>query len=181
MSPAPFENPPADAAVPQGAAVATPNATDATISEAWVTIRSRKKLILAVASLGAIYGLYSGYTQPKLYDSSGTIEIRNGSSNEYKIGTTSRLGNDESSRIATEVAILKSDSLMLSVARDLNLANNPYFGGGGPYRSVDEPARPPRHHRRAAGRRQRRRHYQDRHHSHQLQHAQRAAILRHHQ
>ena len=46
---------------------------------------------------------------------------------------------DESSRIATEVAILKSDSLMLSVARDLNLANNPYFGGGGPYRSVDEP------------------------------------------
>ena len=139
MSPVPFENPPADAAVPPGAAVAAPNATDATISEAWVTIRSRKKLILAVAALGAIYGLYSGYTQPKLYDSSGTIEIRNGSSNEYKIGNTSRLGNDDSSRIATEVAILKSDSLMLSVARDLNLANNPYFGGGGAYRSVDEP------------------------------------------
>ena len=93
MSPVPFENPPADAAVPSGAAVAAPNATDATISEAWVTIRSRKKLILAVAALGAIYGLYSGYTQPKLYDSSGTIEIRNGSSNEYKIGATNRLGN----------------------------------------------------------------------------------------
>jgi capsular exopolysaccharide synthesis family protein len=139
MSPAPFDNPPADAAVPVRPAPDAPNATDATISEAWVTIRARKKLILAVASLGAIYGLYSGYTQPRLFDAYGTIEIRSGSSNEYRIGVTNRTGGDETSRIATEVAILKSDSLMLSVARDLNLANNPYLGGGGPYQSVDKP------------------------------------------
>jgi polysaccharide biosynthesis transport protein len=139
MSPVPFDNPPADAAVPVATAAPASTTTDATISEAWVTIRARKKMILAIAALGAIYGLYSGYTQPRLFDASGTIEIRSGSSNEYRIGTASRT-NEESSRIPTEVAILKSDSLMLAVARDLNLANNPFIGqGGGHYNSVDDP------------------------------------------
>ena len=141
MSPVPFDTPPADAAVPSGAAAPGPNATDATISEAWVTIRARKKMILAIAALGAIYGVYSGYTQPRLFDASGTIEIRSGSSNEYRIGGVNRPGGDETSSITTEVAILKSDSLMLSVARDLNLANNPdLMGPSARYRNVDEPA-----------------------------------------
>jgi capsular exopolysaccharide synthesis family protein len=139
MSPVPFENPPADAAVPAAASAPAPSSTDATISEAWVTIRARKKLILAVASLGAIYGIYSGYTQPHPFDAYGTIEIRSGSSNEYRLGAPNRLGGDDTSRITTEVAILKSDSLMLSVAKDLNIANNPYQGGGGAYQSVDRP------------------------------------------
>ena len=141
MSTVPFDTPPVDPAVPVGTASPAPTATDATISEAWVTIRARKKLILAVAALGAIYGLYSGYTQPRLFDASGTIEIRSGSSNEYRMGTVSRLGGDETSRITTEVAILKSDSLMLAVARDLNLANNPdLMGPSARYRNVDEPS-----------------------------------------
>jgi capsular exopolysaccharide synthesis family protein len=138
MSPAPFDNAPAEAEAPAAAAPATaPTPTDATISEAWVTLRSRKKLILAVASLGAIYGIYTGQTQPRLFDATGTIEIRSGSSNEYRVGTVSR-GGEDSSRIPTEVIILKSDSLMLDVARDLNLAN---YGAppGAKYQSVDEP------------------------------------------
>jgi capsular exopolysaccharide synthesis family protein len=139
MSPVPFENSPADAEVPAASAGTTQNATDATLSEAWVTIRARKKLILAIAALGAIYGVYEGATQPRLYDASGTIEIRSGSSNEYRMGSTSNMG--ESSRIPTEVAILKSDSLLLSVARDRNLANDPAFmGSPGRYRNVDDPA-----------------------------------------
>jgi capsular exopolysaccharide synthesis family protein len=140
MSPAPFENPPADAEVPSPSASAgTPqNATDATLSEAWVTIRARKKLIIAVAALGAIYGFYEGATQPRLYDAAGTIEIRSGSSNEYRIGGTGQ--GDDSSRLPTEVAILKSDSLLLSVARDRNLANDPAFmGPTARYRNVDDP------------------------------------------
>ncbi|MGA7157530.1 MAG: polysaccharide biosynthesis tyrosine autokinase [Acidobacteriaceae bacterium] len=138
MSPVPFENPPADAEVPAASTGSPQNATDATLSEAWVTIRSRKKLIIAVAALGAIYGFYEGATQPRLYDASGTIEIRSGSSNEYRIGNTSRL--DDGSRLPTEVAILKSNSLLLSVARDRNLANNPAFiGASGRYQNVDDP------------------------------------------
>ena len=139
MSPVPFENPPADAEVPAAPSGTQQNATDTTLSEAWVTIRSRKKLIIAVAALGAIYGFYEGATQPRLYTASGTIEIRSGSSNEYRVGPASSGG--ESSRLPTEVAILKSDSLLLSVARDRNLANDPAFmGSSGRYQNVDDPA-----------------------------------------
>src|ERR1700679_4281303 len=109
MSPVPFENPPADAEVPAAPPGSPQNATDATLSEAWVTIRARKKLILAVAALGAIYGFYEGATQPRLYTSAGTIEIRSGSANEYRIGGGER--GDDSSRLPTEVAILKSNAL----------------------------------------------------------------------
>jgi len=137
MSPVPLENSPADAEVPATASGTQQNATDATLSEAWVTIRSRKKLIIAVAALGAIYGYYQGATQPRLYTAGGTIEIRSGSSNEYRMGGGAAGGD---SRLPTEVAILKSNSLLLSVARDRNLANDPAFMGPSPrYRNVDDP------------------------------------------
>jgi len=137
MSPVPFEKSPADAEVPATPSGTQQNATDATLSEAWVTIRSRKKLIIAVAALGAIYGFYQGATQPRLYTAGGTIEIRSGSSNEYRIGASSSAGD---SRLPTEVAILKSNSLLLSVARDRNLANDPAFLGPSPrYQNVDDP------------------------------------------
>lgn len=137
MSPAPFENSPADAEVPAAPPGSSQNATDATLSEAWVTIRARKKLIIAVAALGAIYGFYQGATQPLLYTAGGTIEIRSGSSNEYRLGGAAG-GSD--SRLPTEVAILKSNSLLLSVARDRNLANDPAFMGPvGRYQNVDDP------------------------------------------
>jgi capsular exopolysaccharide synthesis family protein len=138
MSPAPFENSPADAEVPIASSGAPQNATDATLSEAWVTIRARKKLIIAVAALGAIYGFYEGATQPRLYTAGGSIEIRSGSSNEYRIGATNQGGD---SRLPTEVAILKSNSLLLAVARNLNLANDPAFlGPSAHYQNVDDPA-----------------------------------------
>ena len=46
----------------------------------------------------------------------------------------------ERARLPTEVAILKSNSLLLSVARDRNLANDPAFmGPSGRYQNVDDP------------------------------------------
>jgi capsular exopolysaccharide synthesis family protein len=113
---------------------------DTALSEAWVTLRKRKYLIALFALAGMAYGTYKGSTQLRLYDSYGTIEIRSGSANEYRIGSTT--STEGSSRIPTQVAILKSDSLLLAVARDLNLANNPDFMGGGPnapYRNIDDP------------------------------------------
>jgi capsular exopolysaccharide synthesis family protein len=90
-----------------------------------------------MAALGAIYGFYQGATQPRLYTASGTIEIRSGSSNEYRIGISERGGD---SRLPTEVAILKSDSLLLSVAQDRNLANNPAFvGASSHYQNLEDP------------------------------------------
>jgi succinoglycan biosynthesis transport protein ExoP len=139
MSTAPFEDPrPVSDVSKAPAAPAADAAGDATLSDSWVTIRKRKWIILGFALLGAIYGTYQGVTQPRLYDAYGTIEIRSGSSNEYRLSSGGG-ANDGGSRISTEIVILKSDSLMLSVARDLNLANNPDFGGGRGYSNIDDP------------------------------------------
>jgi capsular exopolysaccharide synthesis family protein len=106
-----------------------------------VTIRKRRYLILAATVLGGAYGFYQGIVQPHVYVSIGTIEIRSGSSNEFRVGSAVPSG-PETSRMPTQVAILKSDSLMLAVARDLNLANNQAFIGATgpfPFRNIDDP------------------------------------------
>jgi len=106
-----------------------------------MTVRKRKYVILAAALLGIGYGLYQASTQPRLYEAYGSIEIRSGSSNEFRVGATT-VGSTGSSAIPTQLAILKSDTLLLSVARDLNLANKPDFMGAKglmPFINVDDP------------------------------------------
>ncbi|MES2391993.1 MAG: polysaccharide biosynthesis tyrosine autokinase [Acidobacteriota bacterium] len=125
--------------------VASDQAADTTLSEAWLTLRKRKYYILIAALLGIAYGFYQGATQPRLFESYGNIEIRAGSSNEYRISSTSALNSQGSSRIPTEVAILKSDTLLLTVAADLDLANNAAFMGivnpkvALPHQNIEEP------------------------------------------
>jgi capsular exopolysaccharide synthesis family protein len=111
---------------------------DNTLTDSWVTLRKWKYLILGLTLLGFIYGWYQASTQPRLYDAEGTIEIRNGSSNQYKLNASS--STSETAGLPAQVVILKSNSLMLRVARDLNLANDPAFMGPSTvYRNVDDP------------------------------------------
>ena len=141
MSSARFESPPYVQDFSPPSSPESPNSADATLSEAWVTIRKRKYIILAATLLGLIYGFYQGITQPRIYQSSGTIEISSGSSNEFRVGAAPT-GSEGTYKIPTQVAILKSDSLMLAVARDLNLANNQSFVGAKgpfPFRNIDDP------------------------------------------
>jgi succinoglycan biosynthesis transport protein ExoP len=116
--------------------------SDANLSDAWLTIRKHKYLIIGIALLGTFWGYRKDAQQPRLYTASGTIEIRSGSANQYRITGTS--SNEASSSMLTQISILKSDTLLLTVARDLNLANNSYFMGGGgapmPYRNIEDPA-----------------------------------------
>jgi len=128
MTPAPIVSPAADSEAAYGSAAARPAASEATLSEVWLTIRKRKWIILAAAILGIAYGIYQATTQPHLYNSEGEIEIRTGSSNEFRVNNTN-LGSVTSSVIPTQVAILKSDTLLLTVAHDLNLANDADFMG----------------------------------------------------
>lgn len=116
---------PADANPPAGAAQ---NPADTTLSEALLTVRKRKYLIALIAALGVAYGFYKGTTQTRLYTASGTIEIRTGSSNQFRVGGTGTYGSVNSS-LATQVAIIKSDTVLLTVARDLDLPNNGAFTG----------------------------------------------------
>ncbi|SEG32134.1 capsular exopolysaccharide family [Bryocella elongata] len=120
---------------------------DTTLSDAWLTIRKRKYWILAAALIGILLALYQSATQPRLFEAYGNIEIRSGASNEYKIGAATGGSGIESSsaHLPTQVSILKSDTLLLTVARDLDLANNPWFLGtqkskqAQPHRNIDDP------------------------------------------
>src|ERR1700712_4888792 len=100
--------------------------SDTTLSDILQTVRKRKWIIAAALLLGGLYGLYKGETQPRIYDAYGLIEIRKGSSDQFRVSSTSPLGNDTNNRMPTEVTILMSDTMLLSVARDLDLANNPW-------------------------------------------------------
>lgn len=112
------------------------NPADATLSEALLTIRKRKYLIAVIALLGIGYGFYKGTTQPRLYQATGTIEIRTGSSNQFRVNANAGYGAASSS-LQTQVAIIKSDTVLLTVARDLDLPNNAAFTGySGPNRHL---------------------------------------------
>src|SRR5580698_4501499 len=101
---------------------------DATLSEALLTVRKRKYLIAAIAALGLGYGFYKGTTQPRLYQATGTIEIRTGSSNQFRVNGNAGYGGTSSS-LQTQVSIIKSDTVLLTVARDLDLPNNASLTG----------------------------------------------------
>jgi succinoglycan biosynthesis transport protein ExoP len=127
MTPAPFENAPASAEASATTPFPQQAGPDTTLSDAWMTIRKRRYIILAAVLLAIAFAFYQMATRPRLYQATGSIQIRSGSSNEFRVGVTA-LG-PTNSQIPTQVAILKSESLLYSVARDLNLANDPDFMG----------------------------------------------------
>jgi polysaccharide biosynthesis transport protein len=100
--------------------------TDTTLSEALIVLRKRKLILIVAVLLGLAYGIFKAESQPKLYESYGRIQVRSGSSNEYRVSTV-QYGGDSSSKLLSEIEILKSDSLMLTVCREMDLANNADF------------------------------------------------------
>ena len=104
--------------------------TDTTLSEALITLRKRRLILVACVLLGILYGLYTAITQIKLYEAFGRIEVRSGSSNEFKLDAVSVFDDDPQRKLQTEQAILTSDTLLAKVAGDLNLENNANFLGG---------------------------------------------------
>jgi capsular exopolysaccharide synthesis family protein len=117
--------------VPDPPQLGSTGSTDSTLSESLIVIKKRRLILIVVVVLAVAYGLYKAYTQPRIFDSSAKIEVRSGASQEFKVDPVQALSSDGSSnKMAAEVVILQSDSLMLTVARELNLANNPDFLGG---------------------------------------------------
>ena len=117
--------------------------TDTTLSEALITLRKRRWVLILLVLAGLLFGFYKAVTQIRLYESFGRIEVRAGASDEYKISAASYFGDDPQRKMSTEEAILMSDTLLTKVARDLNLANdNDFLGvkGPQPHHSMDDPA-----------------------------------------
>ena len=116
--------------------------TDATLSETLITLRKRRVLLIVAVLLGIVFGFYKAVRQIKLYEAFGRIQVRAGSSNQFKLDSASLFSDDPQRKLQTEVAIIGSDTLLATVARDLNLANNPDFlGVAGPvkHRNLEDP------------------------------------------
>src|SRR6202044_1787772 len=89
--------------------------TDTTLSEALIVLRKRRWVLIIAVLLGLAYGVFRAESQPKLYEAYGRIQVRSGSSNEYRVNAIQGSGGDYSSKMLTEIEILKSDSLLLKV------------------------------------------------------------------
>ena len=101
-------------------------AGDTSLADAMSTLRKRKWIWITAALLGAAYGFYKAVTQPQLFRASSTIQVHNGASNEFKLDAEFDM-DDSQTRMNTEVLILKSDTLLYTVAKDMDLANNKDF------------------------------------------------------
>jgi succinoglycan biosynthesis transport protein ExoP len=115
--------------------------TDTTLSEALIVLRKRRWVLIIAVLLGLAYGIYKAESQPQVYDSYGRIQVRSGSSNEYRVSAVQGYDSDAGSKMLTEIEILKSDTLMLKVCREMDLANNADFlevKGPVPHRSLDD-------------------------------------------
>ncbi len=115
--------------------------TDTTLSEALITLRKRRWVLIVAVILGLAYGIFTAQFQQKRYESYGRIQVRSGSSNEYRVNAITG-SEDTGSRLLTEIEIIKSDSMMLKVAREMDLSNNVDFlekKGPLPHTSLDVP------------------------------------------
>jgi capsular exopolysaccharide synthesis family protein len=126
---------------PQQTAIAS-EVRDTSLSEAVATLRKRMWVLIVAAALGAAYGTYKAYTQPRIFEASSTIQVHNGSANEFKLDSAYDYGDDSQTKMNTEVLVLESDTLLSKVATQMDLANDPdFFGAAGPmpHQSLDDP------------------------------------------
>ena len=116
--------------------------TDSALSEFLQVLRKRKWIVIACIVLGLIVGIYQSSTQPIRYTASGSIQVRSSSTaSEYSVGAA--ISGRPENHLETEVLIITSNSLLFSVAREMNLANNPDFMGPevrGRYADLNDPS-----------------------------------------
>lgn len=115
---------------------------ETTLSEALLTLRKRKWVLIFAGILGLAYGIYKVLAEPRVYEAYGRIEVRAGASNEFRVSATPGFDAGQN-KMLTEVAILGSDSLMRTVALQMKLQDNADFlgvKGPVPHSSLEDPA-----------------------------------------
>lgn len=100
---------------------------EAALSEVLITLRKRRWILIAASLLGLIYGLCNAESQPQIFEAYGRIQVRSESPNEYRVSAIPGISGDSSSKLLAEIEILKSDTLLLKVAREMDLSNNREF------------------------------------------------------
>lgn len=123
-------------------AIGAKESADSALSDSLIILRKRKLPVIIIVVIALAVGLYKSLTQPRIYESSSKIEVRSGESQQFKVDPAQALSGDSTSnKMAAEVVILQSDSLLLTVAKEMNLCNNPDFlgvKGPIPFRLIDD-------------------------------------------
>lgn len=136
----PLTNQPSERGTPEANAGFSAITAESALSEALNVLRKRKWVLIIAAILGILYGIYQAVTQPIIYTANGRIQVaRPNGQASLGMATGNLTGSLQSEDLETEVLIISSQSLMLSVAQEMNLANNPDFMGPGPYRNINDP------------------------------------------
>ena len=113
----------------RGKLVSAPETKDLSLLDLWLVIRKRRILLVCFAIGAAALGFAFGVMRGKEYTATGEIEIQPGSASSLK-SITSLFDSELSSLdeiMETDVAILQSPSLLVAVAKNLNLLDNKDF------------------------------------------------------
>ncbi len=106
-----------------------PDDRDITLISIWHTLLRRRVIVVVVMLLALIAGILLAL-QPRQYVATGSLQIRTGSADMYKVQVSQLTGGpDSDDRIESEIAILQSKTLYTKVAEDLHLAANPAVVG----------------------------------------------------
>jgi succinoglycan biosynthesis transport protein ExoP len=100
------------------------------LRELWMPIVSWRRLVLAIFVLGILAGCYMA-SKPRRYLANGSMRIQPGAASAYQISPSEALsgGSAADTKINTEISIMQSRTIVVKVATDLNLANEPAFWG----------------------------------------------------
>ncbi|MGC2301506.1 MAG: polysaccharide biosynthesis tyrosine autokinase [Acidobacteriaceae bacterium] len=113
---------------------AGPEAKDFSLTDLWLVIRKRRTLLLSMSLGCAVLALAAGLYRGKRYTATGEVQIQPGSAADLKQSISSALlggGGSLDIVMESDIRILDSDKLLLSVAKKQNLATNPEFYGQG--------------------------------------------------
>jgi succinoglycan biosynthesis transport protein ExoP len=115
------------------------------LADLWLVIRKRR-VLLAVMALGlAALGVLGGYVHGKRYTAGGDLQIEPNAAADLKSSIAAAVGSGGGSfddTMESDVHILQSPTLLLQVARSLDLQNDPDFAGkeaAKQKRSLDNP------------------------------------------
>ncbi len=115
---------------------------DISLVSLWRLLLRRRLIVFLVLALALAAGLLLA-SRPRKYIASGSLQIRSGSADKYKVEASelAGAGSDSDDRIESEVAILQSKTLYTKVAAQLYLASNPAIMGkkARPGASLDDP------------------------------------------
>lgn len=93
------------------------------------SLRRQRGFIVVCTLIGLLAGVVVALL-PRHYTAVSRIQVRPGSSSQYRVDPTDLLNiGDSSTKLETETMILESDTLLLDTAHKLNLEHDPDFMG----------------------------------------------------